>query len=185
MARAQPIIGIDPDNDLLINATLILPVRVAELVQWEKYMDDPLRVYELHQMRIAAKRLRYTMEIVAKFYGEEFGRAIDRVKQFQEMLGQIHDADVLVPLLAEHARRCLPRGRKRDMRLGVYAGDVPGAAGLVSLCRRKRAEREQLYQDFRIAWRKARRSGLFERIRAEVLSAAFPLKSTGHLSDDD
>ena len=67
-------------------------------------------------MRIAAKRLRYTMEIFQDVYtlytgvGPEFGKALKAVKALQEHLGVLHDADVLVPQLLEHMARVLHTG---------------------------------------------------------------------------
>ena len=50
---------------LASNAPLMLHTRLEELYEFAPYISDPTRVDELHNMRIAAKRLRYTMEIFA------------------------------------------------------------------------------------------------------------------------
>ncbi len=55
---------------------------------------DPLNIKELHQMRIEAKRLRYTMESFSAIYPEEFKSYIRNVKEIQEFTGNIHDCDV-------------------------------------------------------------------------------------------
>jgi len=174
MAKAQPVLGVDPDNSIRANAALIVPVRAAELIAWERYIDDPARIAELHQMRIAAKRLRYTMELFAPFYGPGFAAAIDRVKNVQEQLGRIHDADVLVPeLLGQLMQRLrLPRKKKKRRDPGVYCADFDAAAGLLELCRRKQAERETLYRKFLANWRKMRSGGFFESLRTMVRESA-------------
>src|SRR5207237_10760438 len=116
MTRARRIEGIDPNSSLRANAALIIPARVRELTTWEQYVEDPNRVFELHQMRIAAKRLRYTLELFAPVDPAALGPVIERVKAIQEQLGRIHDADVLVPLLVDHLRRNLrpPGGRRKQ-----------------------------------------------------------------------
>ena len=171
MARALPVLGVDPENSSLANAALIIPVRAAELLAWERHIHDPSRVSELHQMRIAAKRLRYTMEIFAGLYGPEFAETLKSVKGMQEHLGNIHDADVLTPELAAHLRRELEPPKKKRI-VGVYCGNFEAAAGLLTLCRTRHKERERIYRLFLQEWSALRAAGLFERLREMVRAAA-------------
>ena len=53
---------------------------------------------ELHNLRISAKRLRYTLELFRAVFGESGERQIERVKAIQEELGNLHDADVRIAL---------------------------------------------------------------------------------------
>lgn len=153
--------GVDPADSIVENADLIVTARVADLLRWDRKIGDPRNVAELHQMRIAAKRLRYTMELFEPFYGRGFGAAVDRIKGFQEQLGAIHDADVLVPRLAEQARKLLrPRGRAAAE--GVFVADFDAASGLLALCRRLADGRRATHRRFLADWRKARASGFFE-----------------------
>lgn len=165
MAKARPILGLNPDNTLHANASLIIGMRIAELIAWERFIDDPERTLELHQMRIAAKRLRYTMEIFAPFHGEEFTAAIEQIKKIQELLGSIHDADVLVPELAKYLQKLLHPPKKKRQATSVYCADFDAAAGLIQLCRHTRDTREALYRKFISAWRKLRGNGFFESLR--------------------
>jgi hypothetical protein len=180
MARALPVVGVDPEASNVENAALIIPVRMAELLAWERHAYDPDRVYELHQMRIAAKRLRYTMELFAPFYGPAFTKAIGAIKEIQEDLGIIHDADVLVPEIEAFLRAELKPRKKRKMQVdGVHAVDLDGAAGLVQLCRRKRDERDDRYRKFLATWNRLRTEGFFESIRAMLRegNAGEPVRS--------
>src|SRR5207253_1576122 len=95
-------------------------------------------------MRIAAKRLRYSMEIFQPLvaghtqYVKEFAKATEQIKSLQEHLGVIHDADVLVPRLEEQMARLLKRGygkdKKGELRTGVHLVDLEGCQGLLTLC---------------------------------------------------
>jgi CHAD domain-containing protein len=82
---------------------------------WAAY--EAVRAYEpvmrwadvttLHDLRIAAKWLRYTIEFVREALGPESAPVIERVVALQDHLGELHDADVAAGLarafLVEHA----------------------------------------------------------------------------------
>jgi len=63
-------------------------------------------VETLHELRIAAKWLRYTIEFVREPLGPEAAPLIERVVALQDHLGYLHDADVAAHLartyLVEH-----------------------------------------------------------------------------------
>ena len=68
-----------------------------------------------HAMRIAAKRLRYTLELARPVYSNDLtdGDSADRelsdvceaVKRLQTLLGEIHDCDVWIETFAEFAHK--------------------------------------------------------------------------------
>ena len=64
-------------------------------------------VTTLHDLRIAAKWLRYTLEFVREALGSDAGPVIERIVALQDHLGWLHDADVAANLarafLVEHA----------------------------------------------------------------------------------
>ena len=62
MAKAKAITYLDTQAPVAMNARLIAKARLAELYQWEPAVDAPANIRALHDMRIAAKRLRYTFE---------------------------------------------------------------------------------------------------------------------------
>jgi CHAD domain-containing protein len=82
---------------------------------WAAY--ENVRAYEpvmrwadvttLHDLRIAAKWLRYTLEFVREALGRDAGPVIEKVVALQDHLGWLHDADVAAGLarqfLVEHA----------------------------------------------------------------------------------
>jgi CHAD domain-containing protein len=159
--------GVDPDAPITTNASRLVAARVAELFSWEPFIHDAARVAELHAMRIAAKRLRYTMELFAPFYSPEFKSAIGQVKRVQELLGDVHDADVLVPELANYLRRLLAqevRPHNHQPVMGVHAVDLDAAQGLLNLCRARRKDRDRTYAEFLAVWSGLRGSGFFDRL---------------------
>src|SRR2546428_10712082 len=99
MAKARPITGLDIHAPTGENARIIVRVRLEDMYDWAKYVDDPYRIHELHDLRIAAKRLRYSLEIFADVLPAECAAAIKEVEQIQEDLGALHDSDVMIALL--------------------------------------------------------------------------------------
>jgi len=70
--------------------------RLSALMQYERHMYNPDAVAEHHAMRIAAKKLRYTMEVYAPLYRRNLKKPLIRVKRIQEILGDLHDCDVWI-----------------------------------------------------------------------------------------
>lgn len=52
-----------------------------------------------HQLRIAVKHYRYRMEVLSPFLDDGFRTVHAHVKEYQELLGRIHDLDVFLVLL--------------------------------------------------------------------------------------
>src|SRR5216683_3024306 len=103
MAKARPITGLDPQAPTGKNARIIAKVRLEDLYSWESYVDNPYSIQELHNLRIAAKRLRYTLEVFEGVLPEASKSVVKELAQIQEELGSLHDSDVKIALL----RLCL------------------------------------------------------------------------------
>jgi CHAD domain-containing protein len=56
-------------------------------------------VPQLHALRIEFKKLRYTLEYFREILGEGANQAINELKQLQDHLGELHDADVACQLV--------------------------------------------------------------------------------------
>ncbi len=140
MAKALPVFAVSPDASLAENAPLILHTRLEEMYKFAPFIHDPANVEELHNMRIAAKRLRYTLEVFAPvFRSKGFTALYDQVKDIQERIGDIHDADVRIPLLHNFAQK---HGSARpEIRVGLEA-----------LVHAQQQKRDQLYRDFLKTW---------------------------------
>ncbi|MEO7720193.1 MAG: CHAD domain-containing protein [Capsulimonas sp.] len=147
MAKALPIYAVNSSGALAENAPLIVHTRLEEVYRFARYVHDVERVDELHNMRIAAKRLRYTMEIFAPCFPDaEFTKIYNQVKSVQERIGDIHDCDVRIPLLTAF----------RD----ASATDRPEyKVGLDNLIAAESAKRDTSYTDFVRYWEKLQKQG--------------------------
>src|SRR5215472_12312597 len=99
MANARVQAHIRPYGTVTENARRIVRARLAEFYVWSQYVHDESRAREQHQLRIAAKRLRYTLELFRDFLPEQTSECIKVVKNLQDSLGLLHDCDVLIAIL--------------------------------------------------------------------------------------
>ena len=168
MAKARPIKGLNPHAPTGQNARIIAKVRLEELYSWKKYIDNPYRVRELHNLRIAAKRLRYTFEVFEEVLPGASRPIVKELEQIQEELGAIHDSDVMIAML----RLCLgsqesgtisdtAKRKEKPLVQPELVNDLlePSVAptaeeryGLESLLRRQEQLREEQYNAFRQHW---------------------------------
>ena len=104
MTKPRPVTGLAPDGRMRRNARRILQVRIDEVYSFDGLVADPANVTELHDMRIACKRLRYLLEIFGIAFDADLDPFLEEVKGLQDLLGDIHDCDVQVPMLEDHLR---------------------------------------------------------------------------------
>ncbi len=124
---------------------------------------DPEAADAQHDMRIAAKRLRYVLELTGECFGEEADAARKAAKALQGVLGDIHDCDVMLPrvyaqierLRAEDSRAILQRANGAtdlDPRLLRDAPNRASYRGLDLLAVHLTARRALLFERFRDLW---------------------------------
>ena len=154
MAKGAPIRRLTQPGKPLRDSASTLMVRWNEMMGWADSIHDPRCVDELHALRIAAKRLRYTLELFEPAFGAAIGPFLRIAEQIQEQIGAIHDCDVLFPLLQDTLEQEMRRERRRAKKDQRDVGPPPflAAEGLVALTTRKRTEREALYTDFLRFW---------------------------------
>lgn len=85
---------------------------LEDFLSYQDYIRDPQNVEKLHAMRIAGKHLRYTLELFAPLYKEALIPYIRVMKDIQDNLGAIHDADVWVSWLPKFIQE--EQGRIQD-----------------------------------------------------------------------
>ncbi len=80
---------------------------LRNFLDMEEYVNKENEKQKHHEMRIYAKKLRYTMEIFAPMYKNALTNEIDTIKKFQDTLGEMHDCDVwidYIPKFIEEAK---------------------------------------------------------------------------------
>lgn len=89
--------GLDPKRAVGPNAARIVRTRLEELRSLAPAALEPGAAAAQHDLRIAAKRLRYVLEILGPCLGAEAPAARDAAKRLQGVLGDLHDCDVMLP----------------------------------------------------------------------------------------
>jgi len=73
-----------------------ISTKLAEVLALETFVHDEGAAAKHHELRIAIKRLRYTMEIFSTLYERGLADQISLMKRFQDLLGEMHDCDVWI-----------------------------------------------------------------------------------------
>lgn len=133
--------------------------RLTEFLTFEPYVYQPQRIEDLHEMRIAAKRLRYTLEIFAPLYGKRLDKPLKIIKEIQERLGSMHDCDVWLQFLDDFAQEERKRTLKYFGRVRPFSALKPGIQYLV--LDRQRA-RKQVYEEFVQFWKGIEAQNIWE-----------------------
>jgi CHAD domain-containing protein len=98
-----------------------LALRIATRARrLEKTIQDAGQIYApepLHQVRIAAKKLRYSLEIADESTAAPCGPTLKVIKRVQDALGRLHDLQILQHHVA--AVGAAPRGRRTTPDAGL------------------------------------------------------------------
>jgi CHAD domain-containing protein len=165
--KARRVRRLDPAAPLADNAERIVRVRLDELTSFMPRAADPDEVVALHDMRIAAKRLRYVLEVTGSCFGPYAAGAVKLVKQLQDLLGEIHDCDVQLPEVAAFLERLVEEDAAAANRSPGDLARTPNRrayAGLVALQVHLRARRRALFADFLELWHDYERKGFAARL---------------------
>jgi hypothetical protein len=161
--KARKVKKLDPAAALDKNAARIIRTRLQELRSFAPEALVPEAIVAQHDMRIAAKRLRYVIEVTGFCFGTAAEAARRRARDLQDLLGEIHDCDVMMPrvqteidrLRTEDARALLlMAGGAEDLDPGLV-GEAPNRTayrGLELLAVHLRARRALLFERFRDFW---------------------------------
>jgi CHAD domain-containing protein len=151
MAKAVPIHKLTKPDAVLRDSASVVLLRLEEMLEFVENARDPKEEATLHDMRIATKRLRYTLEIFAPTLPPTVILALETIENIQEQLGAIHDLDMLIPTLQEAHDKEIERERRlvldKQKTLPYLA-----AEGLLAQVARYKAERKERFVAFWVYW---------------------------------
>jgi len=155
-------------------AARVLREQTAELEQELAALRSPGDEAAIHGARIAVKRVRYLLESLAGDVADAAALAV-RCKELQDLLGELHDAHVLVEELgdavadaaAERARRLHALTvRGRADRPGQTARPAPASAGPLALARLASESEARLFERLVAEWLDAKLPALVRALAA-------------------
>ena len=139
----------------------ILLARSAELRELSGSLYRPFDIEPLHRMRIAAKRLRYAVELYGQCFGERLRPYARKIAGLQKSLGEVHDCDVWVEDLGARLADA-----QRSARDGLDGHDDGRRTAAVWLMQHFVRERTRHYTDALACWQDCESGHFFARLLA-------------------
>ena len=132
MAKAKPIPDLTADDAYAEAAAKVVSVRGAELAAHAQGVLDTGDIERVHDMRVASRRLRATLEIFEPcFPAKAYGLALTEVKRLADALGERRDRDVAIAALHNFNDQMA----------------APDRRGVASLIEQLRGEQQQANED--------------------------------------
>jgi hypothetical protein len=173
--KARRVKRLDPGRSLAENASRIVLTRLDELRSFVPEALDPRASKAQHDMRIAAKRVRYILETTELCFGRPAAEGRRRARDLQDVLGELNDCEVMLPQVEGHVRELRAADAEAVMSRAGEAPDLePELAarapnrtayrGLEVLGVYIEARRGTLHSRFRELWAEQEKSGVWDRL---------------------
>lgn len=132
MAKAKPIPDLTAESSYAEAAAKVVSVRAGELNEHAQGVLDTGDIERVHDMRVATRRLRATLEIFEPcFPAKAYGQALTEVKRLADALGERRDRDVAIAALHNFNDQMA----------------APDRRGVASLIEQLRGEQQQANED--------------------------------------
>ncbi|HTQ80527.1 MAG TPA: CHAD domain-containing protein [Thermoanaerobaculia bacterium] len=182
-----------PRRTLGTVAAAVLREQVANLAEHLARIETADDERQAHRARIRAKRLRYLLEPfrgeVPGEAGRELTKVVERLKELQDLLGELHDAHVLEGELREALGRAAVEQVEKLFDLTLQGSADPrltsalrrrrAEPGLLAVANQNRRRRDRLFAELSSGWLEGRAAGLLERAAGLAASLTGPTGPTG------
>ena len=150
-------------NQVLEKARWNISFRLDDFLSMEKYVYLENEKLKQHEMRICAKKLRYTMEAFAPGYENKLEKEIETIKAFQDVLGEMHDCDVwieYIPKFIDETKAKNKTKKKNEMPKMEKA--------LLNYLNYVNERRKEQYNQFVFLWNENKKSNFFNQLRKTI-----------------
>ncbi len=135
----------------------VIKERLREVTRASRCLYLPYEVKELHELRILAKRLRYSLELFSDCLGEDATKSAKEVANLQTALGELHDCDVWIEDLGSRLKHAARRAV-------TDPNDAKVHAGAMWLLRHFSVTRMEHYRDALARWEQWQTDGFLEQL---------------------
>ena len=137
----------------------VIKTRLEEFIEASADIYSPFEIKDLHELRILAKRLRYSIMVFAVCWGAEMEGIAKEIGSLQTSLGEMHDCDVWI----ENVSARLRKARSQRSHAEENAPLIDGAAWLLRHFVKVRMEH---YRDALDRWQEWEASGFLVNLKA-------------------
>ena len=169
MSDSISIRTIHPDMPFIAAARDILAAHLAGIYVWSAFLPQADRVHEHHQMRIAVKQLRYSLDICQPLMPDIVEATVTALKDLQGILGTLHDFDVLFVMIHDTltAESPVSRGKRHE---AARARAATQRASLETYMSVTAAQREEQHKKALIAWEAMEQRQAFGPLQGALLA---------------
>ncbi|MDR0372612.1 MAG: YfcE family phosphodiesterase [Nitrososphaerota archaeon] len=170
-------------GQVLQRAHRYISLRLNDFLSMKPYVYLENETLHHHQMRIYAKKLRYTLECFASLYENKLESEIQRIKDFQDTLGEMHDCDVWLGYITPFSRKLQERAKLTiakkptrmvsDKSLQIFEAYIQD-------------RRKKYYRQFVDCWNQSMKDRLFDQFTDKShrgIQAALPEKTRQSLTN--
>ncbi len=157
--------GYDADfqsHEVYQKALVYITSRLEDIFSHEASVYIPEDIEEHHAIRIAVKRLRYTMEVFSPLYEGELENQIEVCKKLQDLLGDMHDYDIWMENLPQFMEE------EQAYSLDYFGNDDSFRIlepGLLYLQQYLRERRSKIYEEFVAFWKEQKEQNIWDDLK--------------------
>jgi len=161
LTKQQPTQPPDP-TQVLQKAHWHISHKLDDFLSMTPYVYWENEKLKHHQMRIYAKKLRYTMECFAPLYPDKLNNEINTIKTFQDTLGEIHDSDVWLDFIPKFNQKIQNNPKTPEITKLKINQTLQNFQICVATNRKKH------YDQFIKLWETNKKSHFFEKLRKKT-----------------
>ena len=154
-------------NTLKDAASAVIGSRLREFCDRGNAIYEPFSSTRLHGLRIAAKRLRYAIELFGECLDDDIRAYAGELAKLQANLGEVHDCDIWIDDLSSRLTR----------KKASYATDEVSNSAEVWLLSKFTQKRTKEYRSALDLWREWSQNEFIARLREAVKPSNFDEKS--------
>lgn len=153
MSDTVTISTVYPDMPYINAVYEILLIQITTIHCWAVFLEQPERANEHHQLRIALKQLRYSLDAFSPILCDDVLHCLDDIKLLQDELGTLHDVDMLIASIQQRKQDLNRPIMKRKLYEGERTARSSRKRQLNELLQRTQLRRLEQFQLCAAAWK--------------------------------